>query len=101
MNWRDSELFQNQKKIFDELAARVEDLSADLKKYSYNKKTIINHLILAIHKFDEHVLGMIKDFPDYYEECKATIDPLLKSNKDFIIACEKNLQSLDKVAKNN
>lgn len=79
------------RKDFDLLTEKIKDLSAASKKESLSKMLILNHLILAIHKFDDHLKEMIKEFPDYYMESKDAVDLLLIANADFILNIEKEI----------
>lgn len=89
------------RKNFDILAENVKTLSNSSKKNPPGKLLILNHLILAIHKFDDHLKEMIKEFPEYYIECKDAVDILLDANIEFLLTVQKEILSLSLSQKDN
>ncbi len=97
MKYKRSPKFKKAWEIENDLAIRVEKLSALLASQVERepKISIINQLYLAIHKYDDHLKQIIMDFPDYYNDNKPNTDKVLVENVKFIRSISSEMAKID------
>lgn len=95
--YKDTEDFIKAKATFDTLAAKVESVSNLIKAAGDNKLPLYNQLIINLVKFDDHLKKMIKDFPEYYNDCKEAIDNMFVQNTSFLEATFLQMKALNPV----
>lgn len=95
MAYKDTDEFKNSTIMFNTLAAEVENISALIKAANDNKLSLYNHLIISIVNFDDHLKKMIKDFPEYYDDCKEVLDNMFVQNSLFMEATFKEIKKLN------
>lgn len=87
MSYKEDPKFIELKITFEQMSDKVDHLrkAASCPRNDGNI-IVLDNLIISIVEFDSHVKLMMDLYPDYYSECKTTIDRLLASNLDFIQA---------------
>jgi len=98
MKFTEREDFKQDMEKYMSLTNRVKDLAKQAASTpEANIKTFIfNQIILLLNDFDNHILYMSKQYPDYYDEYKAHVNDLHKDNVEYIQDISIEIRKLNK-----